>query len=183
MAEFQTTNDDYLINERELIMPVRVAKFPPDIRLANPVSLRVTPLTVDAAVRRGIVEDTIVPNNEISPNRARKSYYTLCLIILLQLLNIIEEADFDGTVLEIVFPADEGLPSPIFNVRADIPVINDDIDEAHEQQFIAFLEVINATNPSSSSSVSNNFSPRNISICRINDDDCKCVYIVAVYNL
>ena len=88
-------------------------------------------------------------------------------------MSILEEADFDGTVLEIVFPADEGLPSPIFNVRADIPVINDDIDEAHEQQFIAFLEVINATNPSTSS-VSNNFSPRNISICRINDDDCKC---------
>ena len=71
VAEFQTTNDDYLINEPDLIMPVRVAKNP-DIRLANPVSLRVTPLTVDEAVRRGIVEDTIIPNNEISPNRARK---------------------------------------------------------------------------------------------------------------
>ena len=82
VAEFQTTNDDYLINERELIMPVRVAKFPPDIRLANPVSLRVTPLTVDEAVRRGIVEDTIVPNNDISSNRARKGYCTLYLLII-----------------------------------------------------------------------------------------------------
>ena len=173
MAEFQTTNDDYLMNERDLIMPVRVAKNP-DIRLANPVSLRVTPLTVNEAVQRGIIEDTLVPNNARSPNRARKSYHALCLIILHHLSIIIEEADFDNTVLEIVFPADEGLPSPIFNVRADIPVINDDIDEAHEQQFIAFLEVINATNPSTSNSVSNNFSPRNISICRINDDDCKC---------
>ena len=85
-------------------------------------------------------------------------------------MNIIEEADFDGTPLEIVFPADEGLPSPIFNVRADIPVVNDNIDEAHEQQFIAFLEVINATNPS--------LSLRNTTICRINDDDrktlCNC---------
>ena len=72
---FQLTNDEYLINERDLIMPVLVAKDSYQ-RLANPVSLRVTPLTVDAAVRRGIVEDTIVPNNEISPNRARKSYYT-----------------------------------------------------------------------------------------------------------
>ena len=93
---------------------------------------------------------------------------------LLHLLNIIEKDDFDGTILEIVFPADESLPSPIFNVRADIPVVDDLIDEAHEQQFIAFLEVVNATNTSTSSSVSNNFSPRNISICRINDDDCKC---------
>ena len=66
-----------MINERDLIMPVLVAKDSYQ-RLANPVTLRVTPLTVDAAVARGIVEDTIVPNNKISPNRARKSYnYTL----------------------------------------------------------------------------------------------------------
>ena len=81
-------------------------------------------------------------------------------------MNILEEADFDGTPLEIVFPADEGLPSPIFNVRADIPVVDDNIDEAHEQQFIAFLEVINTTNP-------NLFIVRNTTICRINDDECK----------
>ena len=162
---FQLTNDDYLINERDLIMPVLVAKEP-NQRLANPVTLRVTPLTVDAAVRRGIVEDTIVPNNDISPNRARKSYWTLVVLIIYYLSSILEEADFDGTPLEIVFPADEGLPSPIFNVKADIPVVNDNIDEAHEQQFIAFLEVINATKP-------NLFLVRNTTICRINDDDCK----------
>ena len=73
---FQLTNDDYLINERDLIMPVLVAKDPSQ-RLVNPVLLRVTPLTVDAAVRRGIIEDAIVPNNDISPNRARKSYHKL----------------------------------------------------------------------------------------------------------
>ena len=60
-------------NENQLIMPVLVAKDPRQ-RLANPVTLRVTPLTVDAAVRRGIVEDTIVLNNDRSPNRARKNY-------------------------------------------------------------------------------------------------------------
>ena len=81
-------------------------------------------------------------------------------------MNILEEADFDGTPLEIVFPADEGLLSPLLNMRADIPVVNDNIDEAHEQQFIAFLEIINATNP-------NLFLVRNTTICRINDDDCK----------
>ena len=59
-----------MITENQLIMPVRVAKDPSQ-RLANPVTLRVTPLTVDEAVRRGTVEDTIVPNNVISPNRAR----------------------------------------------------------------------------------------------------------------
>ena len=53
-------------------MPVLVAKDPSQ-RLANPVKLRVTPLTVAEAVARGIVKDSIVPNNNFSPNRARKS--------------------------------------------------------------------------------------------------------------
>ena len=68
-----------MINENQLIMPVLVAKDPSQ-RLANPVTLRVTPLTVAAAVQRGIVEDSIVPNNVISPNRARKSCTTKALI-------------------------------------------------------------------------------------------------------
>ena len=68
---FQFTEDDYLINENQLIMPVLVAKDPSQ-RLANPVTLRVTPLTVNEAVQRGIIEDTLLPNNSISPNRARK---------------------------------------------------------------------------------------------------------------
>ena len=61
-----------MINENQLIMPVLVAKDPSQ-RLANPVTLRVTPLTVAAAIARGIVNETIIPNNENSPNRARKS--------------------------------------------------------------------------------------------------------------
>ena len=81
---------------------------------------------------------------------------------------ITEEADFDGNVIEITYPVDEGLPSPRANVRASIPVVDDTIDEAEEQQFIAFLEVTNATNLGR---VDN--SVRNTTICRINDDDRK----------
>ena len=83
-------------------------------------------------------------------------------------LFITEEADFNDTVIEITYPVDEGLPSPIANVRASIPVVDDTIDEAEEQQFIAFLEVTDAINPGHVY-----ISVRNTTICRINDDDCK----------
>ena len=71
-------------------------------------------------------------------------------------------------MIEITYPVDEGLPSPIANVRASIPVVDDTIDEAEEQQFIAFLEVTDAINLGR---VDN--SVRNTTICRINDDDRK----------
>ena len=86
----------------------------------------------------------------------------------MSLFFITEEADFGGTVIEITYPIDECLPSPIANVRASIPVVDDTIDEAEEQQFIAFLEVTDAINLGR---VDN--SVRNTTICRINDDDRK----------
>ena len=84
-----------------------------------------------------------------------------------------EEADFDGTVIEITYPADEGLAQPITNVRASIPVVDDTVDEAEVQQFIAYLEIANATNLGG---VDN--SVRNTTICRIEDDDCKYCIII-----
>ena len=78
-----------------------------------------------------------------------------------------EAADFDGTVINITYPADEGLSSPIPNVRASIPVVNDTIDEAEQQQFIAYLEITNAINPGGVGT------GRNVIICRIDDDDGK----------
>ena len=78
-----------------------------------------------------------------------------------------EEADFNGTVINITYPVDEGLASPIANVSLSIPVVDDPIDEADEQQFIAYLEITNATNPGGVGT------GRNITICRIRDDDGK----------
>ena len=86
---------------------------------------------------------------------------------------ITEEADFNSTVIEITYPVDEGLHSPIANVRASIPVVNDTIDEA-EEQFIAFLEVTDAINLGH---VIVDNSVRNTAICFINDDDRKLVLI------
>ena len=49
-----------------------------------------------------------------------------------------------------------------------IPIVDDDIDEADEQIFIIFLEVINATNL-------NILENREISVGRIRDDESKYV--------
>ena len=40
-----------------------------DVTLANPVTVRITPLTVPEALDRGII-DTFAEDNPLSPNRA-----------------------------------------------------------------------------------------------------------------
>ena len=69
-------------------------------------------------------------------------------------------------MIEITFPADESTQTQITSLAANIPVVNDDIDEAEEQQFIALLEILNSTG-------SDSVVQRNFSICRITDDDRK----------
>ena len=50
--------------------------------------------------------------------------------------------DFDRTTLFVTFPIDD----TVLSRALKIPIVDDDIDEADEQVFIIFLEVINATN-------------------------------------
>ena len=64
-------------------------------------------------------------------------------------------------MLYVEFPTDRN------TVKVAIPIVDDDIDEADEQVFIIFLEVINATNLNK---VNIN---RNNSIGRIKDDESK----------
>ena len=47
------------------------------IQLANPVYLRVTPLTVDDALSRGVISE-YEDENPFSPNRASKRVQMLC---------------------------------------------------------------------------------------------------------
>ena len=75
--------------------------------------------------------------------------------------------DFDNTTLFAEFPIDEGL-NPVTSVELAIPIVDDDIDEADEQVFIIFLEVINATNVGKV-----NIVDRKTSIGRIEDDESK----------
>ena len=77
----------------------------------------------------------------------------------------IDYKDFNQSVLNFEFPTGEEA------VELTIPIVDDDIDEADEQVFIIFLEVINATNLKTLKFLEN----RNISIGRIIDDESKYV--------
>ena len=63
------------------------------------------------------------------------------------------------------FPADRDF------VEIAIPIVDDDIDEADEQVFIIFLEVVDATNLDNLNFLEN----REISVGRIRDDESKYV--------
>ena len=74
VAEFTIPGCSYWAKEKpNAVMPVRVLKSQ-SIFLANPVKLKLTPLTVAAVQSRGIIGD--FPDDQISPNRARKTHST-----------------------------------------------------------------------------------------------------------
>ena len=74
--------------------------------------------------------------------------------------------DFNDSVLYINFPTNRDF------VEVAIPIVDDDIDEADEQVFIIFLEVINATNLDNLNILENH----EISVGRIRDDESKYNY-------
>jgi hypothetical protein len=53
--------------------------------------------------------------------------------------------DFNATAFNVIYPADEGI-APVQTVPAFINVTDDDVNEAREQTFIAFLEIVEAAN-------------------------------------
>ena len=73
--------------------------------------------------------------------------------------------DFDDSVIYVEFPTDRDA------VEVTIPIVDDDIDEADEQIFIIFLEIVNATNLDNLNILEN----RETSIGRIRDDESKYV--------
>ena len=74
VAEFTIPGCSYWAKEKpNAVMPVRVLKSQSTF-LANPVTLKLTPLIVTAAQSRGIIGD--FPDDQISPNRARKTHST-----------------------------------------------------------------------------------------------------------
>ena len=54
--------------------------------------------------------------------------------------------DFDTTIFNLTFGADELAPVSISEIRALVPIVDDVIDEADNQFFIVFLEVVDAVN-------------------------------------
>ena len=71
-------------------------------------------------------------------------------------------------MLYVEFPTDRD------SVEVAIPIVDDDIDEADEQVFIIFLEVINATDLNNLNILEN----RKISVGRIRDDEGKYVNLL-----
>ena len=84
MAEFQFTEDSYRKAEGDVslgdltaVVEVLISKKQ-DVFLANPIRFRITPLTVDQALARGVIDtvpDAIGPLNLRSPNRAGMIIY------------------------------------------------------------------------------------------------------------
>ena len=57
-------------------------------------------------------------------------------------------ADFNTTVIEVAFPSDANLGTSLADVDAPIRVKDDTKDEADNQFFIVYLELVDAINPS-----------------------------------
>lgn len=76
----------------------------------------------------------------------------------------------------MVFPADEGAMAAIAEVPADIPIVDDTIDENLQQYFVAHLEIIHATNFDHINDHS-----MNVAICIIIDNDGKQSWHLAFY--
>jgi hypothetical protein len=53
--------------------------------------------------------------------------------------------DFNATAFNVTYPADEG-GNVVPRIPASIGVTDDDVNEAREQIFIVFLEIIDAAN-------------------------------------
>ena len=73
--------------------------------------------------------------------------------------------DFDDTVLTITFLADED--APVNDIPLSIPITDDAINEANEQDFVVILNLTESVNPALISL------PRTSSLCRIIDNDRK----------
>ncbi len=64
--------DEYRANEFENFMPVKVSRGT-GVTIANPITLRITPLTVQQALERNLIDESSLPViSFISPNRAGK---------------------------------------------------------------------------------------------------------------
>ena len=115
--------------------------------LANPVTFRITPLTVQQALDQGIIDFYPTPENEnVSPSRAGELYIAIFKTTHPSSLHA-DTADFNTTVFEVVFPSDASLSLSLGSVCAAIGVEDDTKDEADEQFFIAHLELADAVNP------------------------------------
>ena len=137
----------YRATEDEEIADVEISKNP-GFTLANPVTFRITPLTVQQALDRGIIDSYPTPDDEnVSPSRAGELLSINVAAPLKPNPFLLDTADFNTTVFEVTFPVDANLPVSLADVDAPIRVKDDTKDEADNQFFIAHLELAHAINP------------------------------------
>ena len=72
-----------------------------------------------------------------------------------------DKTDFDANLIYVTFPADEDEVVATYQVDADIPIIDDDIDENLYQYFAAKVELANNTDSRES----------NFTVCKIIDNE------------
>ena len=138
-VEFSLTNDDFRQNEANALMEIHIAK---DGVLANPVRFRLKPMTVLEAERLGVFNFTRPADDSVSPSIAGKVQH----VSPTSFHNFFgtDKNDFNATALNVTFPADEAMN--IADVLETIPIVDDKINESHEQVFVIALEVLEAVN-------------------------------------
>lgn len=77
-------------------------------------------------------------------------------------------ADFNTTVFDVVFPADEAPSRLVNSIAVPVGIVDDELNERTEQTFVITTSVIEAVSPD----LINN-TARNLSIGRILDNDSK----------
>ena len=79
---FGLSEADFLATEDEAIANVKIFKKK-KITLANPVTFRITPLTVQQALDRGVIDSYPTPADEnVSPSRAGELQHNFYLYVL-----------------------------------------------------------------------------------------------------
>ena len=99
----------------------------------------------------------------------------LCLVLTINfsVADFSDFADFDNTTLTVTFQSDED--APVNEHSVPVAIVDDDVNEAMEQDFVVVLRLSESINQESIS-----LETRNVSLCRIIDDDCKLYNIAAL---
>ena len=157
------SEDDYRASESGGTISFEVIK---DSRIASPITVSVSPLTVGGAIASGGPVPVFIPDDDpLSPSRASESFFSSVTVLLQCNCVILDLQDFSDAVFNITFEPDED--SDINNKLVSVSITNDDINEAIEQFFVIQMALVSSVNPSSVEL------SRAASLGRIVDDDRK----------
>ena len=99
---------------------------------------------------------------------------TIYLLYNASVLFLIDTNDFDNTIKTITFEADEGGGTPMNEMTIQVPIVDDPINEATEQDFVVIINVTDTINPPLTAVT------RRSSILRIIDNDRKLMILTCI---